>query len=75
MFIVLEEYYQLIYSESYIGNVYGEFIIEGYQYCMGLKRVFELLILERYWLFILIVGCIVVGIKYCVDNGYFKVFN
>ena len=43
---VLEEDYQLKYSESYTGNVHGEPTIEGYQYCMGLKRAFESLISE-----------------------------
>ena len=41
MLIVLEEDYQLEYSESYTGNVNGEPTIEGYQYCIGLKRAFE----------------------------------
>ena len=41
MLIVLGEDYQLEYSESYTGNVHGEPIIKGYQYCMGLKRAFE----------------------------------
>ena len=41
MLIVQGEDYQLEYSESYTGNVHGEPIIEGYQYCMGLKRAFE----------------------------------
>ena len=39
---VLEEDYQLEYSESYSPS--GEPTIEGYQYCMGLKRAFESLI-------------------------------
>ena len=43
---VLEEDYQLKYSESYTGNVHGEPTIEGYQYFMGLKRAFESLISE-----------------------------
>ena len=41
MLIVLEEDYQLEYSESYTGNVNGEPTIEGYQYCISLKRAFE----------------------------------
>ena len=41
MLIVLEEDYQLEYSESYTGNVNGEPTIEGYQYCISLKRTFE----------------------------------
>ena len=45
---VLEEDCQLEYSESYTGNVHGEPTIEGYQYCMGLKRAFESLISEWY---------------------------
>ena len=44
MLTVLEEDYQLEYSESYLSNVYGEPTTEGYQYCMGLKRAFESLI-------------------------------
>ena len=71
MLTVLEEDYQLEYSESYLGNVYGEPTIEGYQYCMGLKRAFESLISEQYRSYILTVGCIVVGICYCADNGHF----
>ena len=42
---------------------------------MGLKRAFKSLISEQYRSFILTVGCIVVGISYCADNGHFKVFD
>ena len=62
-------------SESYLGNVHGEPTIEGYQYCMGLKRAFESLISEQYRSYILTIGCIAVGISYCADNGHFKVFD
>ena len=55
MLTVLEEDCQLEYSESYTDNVHGEPTIEGYQYCMGLKRAFESLISERYRSFILTV--------------------
>ena len=48
-------------SESYLGNVHGEPTIEGYQYCMGLKRAF----------YILTVGYIAVGISYCAYDGHF----
>ena len=74
MLTVLEEDYQLEYSKSYTGNVHGEPTIEGYQYSMGLKRAFESLIAE-WWSSILKVGCIAVGISYCADTGYFKVFD
>ena len=73
--IVLGEDYRLEYSESDLGNVHGEPTIEGYQYCMGLKRAFESHISERYRSFILTVGCIAVGISYCADNSHFKVFD
>ena len=63
--IVLGEDYQLEYSESDTGNVHGEPTIEGYQYCMGLKRAFESLISEQYRSYILTIGCIVVSINYC----------
>ena len=69
--IVLGEDYQLEYSESDTGNVHGEPTIEGYQYCMGLKRAFESLISEQYRSYILTIGCIVVSINYCADNGHF----
>ena len=46
MKMVLEEDYQLENSESYRGNVHGEPTIEGFLYCMGLKRAFESLISE-----------------------------
>ena len=75
MLIVLGEDYQLEYSESYTGNVHGEPIIKGYQYCMGLKRAFESLISEWYRSFILTFGCIAVGISYCADNNPFKVLE
>ena len=68
---VLGEDYQLEYSESYTGNVHDEPTIEGYQYCMGLKRAFESLISEQYRSYILTIGCIVVSINYCADNGHF----
>ena len=64
MLTVQEEDYQLEYSESYLGNVHVEPTIEGYQYCMGLKRAFESLISEQYRSYILTVGCIVMGISY-----------
>ena len=69
--IVLGEDYQLEYSESDTGNVHGEPTIEGYQYCMGLKRAFESLISEQYRSYILTIGCIVVSSNYCADNGHF----
>ena len=75
MLTVLQENYQLEYSASYTGNVHGETSIEGYQYCMGLKRAFESLISEQYRLLILKVGCIAVGIIYLADNRHFKVFD
>ena len=56
MLTVLEEDFQLEYIESYTDNVHGEPTIEGYEYCMGLKRAFESLISERYRSFILTVG-------------------
>lgn len=74
MLTVLEEDYQLTYSEIYTGNI-QELTIEGYQFCMGLKRAFESLISEGYGSFILTVGCIAVGISYCADNGHYKVFD
>jgi len=74
MLTVLEENYQLEYTESYTGNVHGESLIEGYQNCMALERAFELLISENYTSFILTVGCIAVGI-HCTDNGKLKVFD
>ena len=75
MLTVLQENYQLEYSASYTGNVSGETTIEGYQYCMGLKRVFESLVSEQYRLLILTVGCNAVSIVYCADNRHFKVFD
>ena len=39
-----EESYRLEYSASYSSNVHGEATIEGYEYCLGLKRAFESLI-------------------------------
>ena len=57
MLTVLDEDYQLEYNESYAGNVHGEPTVEGYQYCMGLKRAFKSLISEQYRSFILTVVC------------------
>ena len=54
-----------------IGNVHVEPTIEGYQYCMCLKRAFQSLMSEQYRSYILTVGCIVMGISYCADNGHF----
>ena len=42
---------------------------------MALERAFQSLISEQYTSFILTVGCIAVGIIYCVDNSNFKVFD
>ena len=75
MLTVFDENYQLEYSETYTGDVHGESTIEGYQYCTSLERAFESLISEQFRSFILIVDCIAVGIIYCADNGYFKVFD
>ena len=75
MLTILEEYYQLEFSTSDIGNVHDEPTIEGYQYCMGLKRALESLISERYRSYTWIFGCIAVGISYCADNGHFKAFD
>ena len=75
MLTVLQENYQLEYSASYTGNVYGETTIERYQYCMGLKRAFKSLISEQYGSLILTVGCIAVGIVYCAENCHFEVFD
>ena len=58
-----------------VPNIHGEIPIEGYQFCMGLKRAFESLISEGYGSFILIAGCIAVDISYCADNGHYKVFD
>ena len=44
MLTVLDENYRLDYSVSYTGNVHGDISIDGYQYCMGLKRAIESLI-------------------------------
>ena len=73
MLTVLEEDYQLEYTECYAVNVHGEPTIEGYQYCMGLKRAFESLISEWYRSCILTVECNAEVISYCADNGHFKV--
>ena len=75
MLTVAEENFRLEYSASYSGNVHGEATTEGYEYCFGLKRAFESLISQQYRSFILTVGCITVGIVYCVYNGHFKVFD
>lgn len=75
MLTVAEENFRLEYSASYSGNVHGEATIEGYEYCLGLKRAFESLISQQYRSFILTVGCITVRIVYCVYNGHFKVFD
>ena len=56
-------------------TVHGEPTVEGYQYCMGLKRAFQSLISERYRSYIFTVGCIAVGINYCADNGHFSVLT
>ena len=58
---VFDTDYQLENSESYSGTVHQEIHIEGYQYCMSLRRAFELLISESYTNFILSVGCIAVA--------------
>jgi len=65
---MLEENYQLKYSESYTGKVQSHVIIEEYQYCTPMDRAFESLLSENYTSFILIVGFITVGI-YCTDAG------
>ena len=75
MLTVAEENFRLEYSASYSGNVHGEVIIEGYEYCLGLKRAFESLISQQYRSCILTVDCITVSIVYCVYNGHFKVFE
>ena len=75
MLTIAEENYRLEYGASYNGNVHGKATIEGYEYCLGVKRAFESLISQQYRSFILTVDCITVGIVYCIDNGQFKVFD
>lgn len=75
MLTIAEENCRHEYSASYSGNVHGEATIEGYEYCLGVKRAFESLISQQYRSFILTVDCITVGIVYCIDNGYFKLFD
>ena len=65
---MLEENYQLKYSESYTGKVQSDVIIEGYQYCTPMDKAFESLLSENYTSFILTVGFITVDI-YCIDPG------
>ena len=68
MLTVLEKNYQLEYSETCTGNVHVEAVIQGCQYCVGLKRAFETLLSQQYRSFILTVCCIVVGIVCCADQ-------
>ena len=65
---MLEENYQLKYSESYTGKVQSDVIIEEYQYCTPMDKAFESLLSENYTSFILTVGFITVDI-YCIDAG------
>ena len=37
MVTVFERTFQLEYSESYSGYVHGDVVIEGYEYCQGIK--------------------------------------
>ena len=69
MIALSEENYQLIYSESYTGNLHHcNSIIEGYQYSMSRDRAFESLLSQNYSSFILTIECIGVSI-YHTDNG------
>ena len=72
MLTVLQKNYQLEYSASYTGNVHGETTVEGYQYCISLKRTFESLISEQYSSLILTVDCIAFGIVNCANNRHLK---
>ena len=68
MLTVQEEDYQPEYGESYPSNVHGEPTIEGYQYCVGLKRAFESLMSEQFRSYFN-------SRIHCADNGHFKVFD
>ena len=75
MIALSEETYQLIYSESYTGNLHHcNSIIEGYQYSMSIDRAFESLLSQNYSSFILTIECISVSI-YHTDNGNYKIFD
>ena len=74
MVTLCEQTFQLEYSESYSGNINGDVVIEGYEYCMPLGRAFNTLLSLDYNLFILTVGIIGVGI-YSIQDGKFKVFD
>ena len=74
MITMLEENYQLKYSENDTGKAQNDAMIEGYQYCMPMDRAFESLLSENYMSFILTAGFITVGICH-TDTGMFKIFD
>ena len=72
---IFETCYQLRYSESYVGNLFGIcFPIEGYPYCATFEEAFDSLLRQNYSSFILTIGSNTVAIFHLPD-GRFKVFD
>ena len=72
---IFETEYKLQYSESYVGNLFGNlFPIEGFAYCATLTEAFYSLLRQNYNSFILTIGCSTVAI-FGLSNGRFKVFD
>ena len=75
MVTIYETQYELQYSESYVGNLFGTcFPIEGFAYCTTLTGAFNLLLRQDFSCFILTIGCSTVAV-FCLSGGRFKVFD
>ena len=72
--MMLNNNYQLEYSDSYSGNVQGTACIESFSYCTSLYSAFQSLRGGRYSSFILTIGNSTVSI-YCTEDNIYKVFD
>jgi hypothetical protein len=74
MVTVLDTNYQLVFSESYTGNLHGVIIDESIPYVMPLACAVQNLLHENYDLFLVTIGCNTVSV-YLMPNGSLKIFD
>ena len=75
MIRMFENQYELHYSESYTGRLFGNLpSIEGFPYCVTLTEAFNSLLVQNFMSFILTIGCNAVAV-FCLSHDTFKVFD
>ena len=74
MVTMLDTNYQLVFSESYTGNLHAVTIDESIPYVMPLTCALQNLLHENYDLFLVTIGCNAVSV-YLMSNGSLKIFD